>query len=249
RMRASQTDAREVTITIADPARQPDSAAEFVLAEDVSPAPKAPAPVAPAPAPAAAPQRARVAAEPAPPVASVEPLVTVGTGPGVAGKVFTGHPVSLDFQGVDLRAVLRTFSEITGLNVVIDPGVKGTVDVSLREVPWDQALDIILRANQLGYSVEGSIVRIAPLDVLAKEEQARRALKEEQDLSGETHTLTRTLSYAKAKELSSLLLKNALTKRGVIDVDDRTNTMIITDLDPGLDKARKLVDSLDTPQP
>jgi type IV pilus assembly protein PilQ len=162
---------------------------------------------------------------------------------------FNGHPISLDFQGVDLRAVLRTFSEITGLNVVIDPGVKGTVDVSLREVPWDQALDIILRANQLGYTIEGSIVRIAPLDVLAKEEQARRALKEEQDLSGEVHTFTRTLSYAKAKELQPLLVKSALTKRGVIDVDDRTNTMIITDLDPGLDKVRKLVDSLDTPQP
>ena len=64
---------------------------------------------------------------------------------------FTGHPVSLDFEGVDLRAVLRTFAEITGLNIVIDPAVQGTVDVALRDVPWDQALDIILRANQLGY--------------------------------------------------------------------------------------------------
>ena len=130
----------------------------------------------------------------------MEPVRPTTTGTG--DRNFSGRPVSLDFQGVDLRAVLRTFSEITGLNVVIDPGVKGTVDVSLREVPWDQALDIILRANQLGYSIEGTIVRIAPLDILAKEEQARRLLKEEQDLSGELKTMTKALSYAKAKDLT-----------------------------------------------
>ena len=76
---------------------------------------------------------------------------------------YTGHPVSLDFQGADLRAVLRTFAEISGLNIVIDPTIQGTVDVALRDVPWDQALDIILRANKLGYIVDGTIVRIAPL--------------------------------------------------------------------------------------
>ena len=79
-------------------------------------------------------------------------------------RKFTGHPISLDFQGADLRAVLRTFAEISGLNIVIDPAVQGTVDVALRDVPWDQALDIILRANKLGYLVDGTIVRIAPLD-------------------------------------------------------------------------------------
>jgi type IV pilus assembly protein PilQ len=241
RMRASQTDAREVTITIADPQHQPDTAAEFVLAEAVGGS--APSSAA---APAAPAQRAKATPEPAPAATSPEPLVTVGSGPG---KGFTGHPVSLDFQGVDLRAVLRTFSEITGLNVVIDPGVKGSVDVSLREVPWDQALDIILRANQLGYSVEGSIVRIAPLDVLASEESSRRRLKEEQDLSGEIKTFTRSLSYAKAKEMTLLLQKTSLTKRGTIEVDERTNTVILTDLEFGLDRARHLIDTLDTPQP
>ena len=98
---------------------------------------------------------------------------------------FTGHPVSLDFQGADLRAVLRTFSEISGLNVVIDPTISGSVDVSLRDVPWDQALDIILKANKLGYFVDGTIVRIAPLTVLADEEAQRRRLTDEQALAGE----------------------------------------------------------------
>ena len=89
---------------------------------------------------------------------------------------FTGPPVSLDFQGADLRAVLRTFAEISGLNIVIDPSINGTVDVSLRDVPWDQALDIILKANKLGYAVDGTVVRIAPLTVLAQEEEERRKL-------------------------------------------------------------------------
>ena len=84
-----------------------------------------------------------------------------------------GHPVSLDFQGADLRAVLRTFAEISGLNIVIDPTVAGSVDVALRDVPWDQALDIILRANKLGYSIDGTIVRVAPLTVLSEEEKQR----------------------------------------------------------------------------
>ena len=114
---------------------------------------------------------------------------------------FTGHPVSLDFQGADLRAVLRTFAEISGLNVVIDPTITGSVDVSLRDVPWDQALDIILKANKLGYYVDGSIVRIAPLGVLADEEAQRRKLADEQALAGELRVFTRPLSYAKAADL------------------------------------------------
>ena len=71
--------------------------------------------------------------------------------------------MTLDFQGADLRTVLRTFADISGLNIVIDQSVQGAVDVSLHEVPWDQALDIILRDHKLGYSVDGTIVRIAPL--------------------------------------------------------------------------------------
>src|SRR5205085_1591708 len=96
------------------------------------------------------------------------------------GRQYNGHPVSLDFQGADLRAVLRTFAEISGLNIVIDPAVTGTVDVALRDVPWDQALDIILRANKLGYSIDGTIVRISPISVLATEEKERSDLAKAQ---------------------------------------------------------------------
>jgi type IV pilus assembly protein PilQ len=164
-------------------------------------------------------------------------------------KVYTGHPVSLDFQGADLRAVLRTFSEISGLNIVIDPTVQGSVDVSLRDVPWDQALDIILRANKLGYFVDGTIVRVAPLTVLADEEKARRKLAEEQALSGEIRVMTKTLSYAKAEDLKPLLVKSALTQRGTVEFDPRTNTVIISDLQSALDTAARLISDLDRPQP
>jgi type IV pilus assembly protein PilQ len=165
-----------------------------------------------------------------------------------ASRRFTGHPISLDFQGADLRAVLRTFSEISGLNIVIDPAVTGTVDVALRDVPWDQALDIILRANKLGYLVDGTIVRIAPLITLAEEESQRRKLSDEQALSGTLEVLTKTLSYAKAEELQTLLTKSALSPRGTVQVDQRTNTLIISDLPDKLGVANDLITTLDRPQ-
>jgi type IV pilus assembly protein PilQ len=163
---------------------------------------------------------------------------------------YSGHPVSLDFQGADLRAVLRTFSEISGLNIVIDPTIQGTVDVALRDVPWDQALDIILRANKLGYAVDGTIVRVAPLTVLSEEEQQRRKLVEEQALAGELKVLTRALSYAKAVDIAKLLEEaRVISGRGSIYTHDDTNTIIINDLADRLDRSSELIAVLDVPQP
>jgi type IV pilus secretin PilQ/predicted competence protein len=165
------------------------------------------------------------------------------------GRVYAGNPVSLDFQQADLRAVLRVFSEISGLNIVIDPAVQGTVDVALKDVPWDQALDIILRANKLGYILDGTIVRIAPLASLADEEGQRRKLSDEQALSGDLRVVTKTLSYAKAEDLQALLTKSALSPRGSVQVDARTNTLIISDLQERIDTASSLIATLDTAQP
>ena len=162
---------------------------------------------------------------------------------------FQGDPVTLDFQGADLRSVLRTFAEISGLNIVIDPSINGTVDVSLRDVPWDQALDIILKANKLGYSVDGTVVRIAPIQILAQEEEERRKLTEAQALSGELRILTVPLSYAKADLLVGILTRSALSARGEVQVDTRTNTLIIRDLADRLQSAAELVKTLDRPQP
>ena len=162
---------------------------------------------------------------------------------------FTGHPVTLDFQSADLRTVLRTFADISGLNIVIDQSVQGSVDVSLNEVPWDQALDIILRDHKLGYSVDGTIVRIAPLDVLSAEEDQRRKLNDAQALSGELQTVTRALSYAKAAQLIPLLTRTALSSRGDVQMHEPTNTIIIRDLGINLQRANQLIDTLDRPQP
>jgi type IV pilus assembly protein PilQ len=202
---------------------------------------------------AAAPQGAPPSAmpivqAPAPPTQVQGQTQTVPTVQAGAQR-FTGFPVSLDFQGADLRAVLRTFSEISGLNVVIDPSIQGTVDVALRDVPWDQALDIILRANRLGYTIDGTIVRIAPLTVLADEEAQRQKLSEAQALAGELQTLTRTLSYARAEQVQPLLTATVLSQRGSITTDVRTNTLIITDLGERLTRAGDLITTLDRPEP
>ena len=223
---------------------------------------------APAPTPAiAAPATSRTATPPVtivnPPVAArgaavaqptqpptPPPATTTVDQPGRPGKQYSGHPISLDFQGADLRAVLRTFAEISGLNVVIDPAVQGSVDVALRDVPWDQALDIILRANKLGYMVDGTIVRIAPLNVLAAEEKERSDLAKAQADAGQVTTLTRQLSYAKGEEMVTLLKQaNVLSNRGQAFVDTRTNTLIVTDLADRLSATTELISTIDRPQP
>jgi type IV pilus assembly protein PilQ len=170
--------------------------------------------------------------------------------PAPGQRRFTGHPVSLDFQGADLRSVLRTFAEISSLNMVIDPAVQGTVEVALRDVPWDQALDMILRANKLGYLVDGNIVRIAPLNVFQQEEADRGKLEEEQQKNSEKPSRVFRLSYAKAEELATLLkAANVVSKYGQPQVDPRTNTLIVTDLPDYLDRVGSLITTLDQPQP
>jgi type IV pilus assembly protein PilQ len=195
--------------------------------------PQVPPPASPSPAPQAETQ-----------LQQTQPLQPSGPG----RRQYTGQPVSFDFQQADLRTVLRAFAEISGLNIVIDPKVEGTVDVSLKDVPWDQALEIILRANKLDYVVDGTIVRIAPVTVLAEEEGQRRKLADEQALSGELKILTKTLSYAQAKDLEPLVKGNTLSNRGTTAVDARTNTLIITDLPQYLAKAEGLLNTLDQPE-
>jgi type IV pilus assembly protein PilQ len=199
------------------------------------------------PPPAAAPS---AAAQTPPPALPAQVQTTSSDRPGSQGRQYSGHPVSLDFQGADLRAVLRTFAEISGLNIVIDPAVTGTVDVALRDVPWDQALDIILRANKLGYTIDGTIVRISPITVLASEEKERSDLAKAQVETGQLSTVTRQLSYAKGEEIVTLLKQaNILSQRGQAFVDQRTNTLIVTDLSDRLSASTDLINTIDRPQP
>jgi len=169
---------------------------------------------------------------------------------GTNDKQYKGTPITLDFSGADLRSVLRYFNEISGLNIIIDPSVPATpIDVVLRDVPWDQAFETLLRTHKLGYVAEGTIVRIAPLTVLAEEEGDRRKLAEAKALAGDLRVQTFSLSYAKAGDLSPLLVKSALSQRGQIQVDARTNTIIITDLPDRLQTVSALLGALDRPEP
>jgi type IV pilus assembly protein PilQ len=164
-------------------------------------------------------------------------------------RQFTGAPVSLDFDGSDLRAVLTALAKEGGINIWLDPRVQGTVTTSLTDVPWDEAFDLIASGNGLGYEQKGSVVRVVPLGVLAEEEAQRRKVEDERALAGELVTLTRVLSYAKAKDLQLLVKDTILSPRGMVQVDERTNTIIVTDLDTRLRRAADLITTLDTPQP
>ena len=218
-----------------------------------TPAPTAETPAEPSPAPPArnaGPVLRQQAAQPPAPSQSQTP----GQKPESQGRQFTGHAISLDFEGVDLRAVLRTFADVSGLNMVIDPDVQGTVDIKLTDVPWDQALDVILRGNQLDYSVDGTIVRISRIKTLEDENKARQAAAaaaaERAAQAGGLTFETFPLSYAKAAEMAPLLKGSLrLSKYGQVQVDSRTNTLIIADLPDQFPAIRDLLRSLDRAEP
>jgi type IV pilus assembly protein PilQ len=128
---------------------------------------------------------------------------------------------------------------------VVNPGVTGKVTLKLNEVPWDQALDLILKANNLGYTLENNVIRIAPLSALQREEQEARKLAEERALAGDLLVFSKRLSYAKAADLEGTVKKVALSARGTITLDQRTNTMIITDLPVNIERAKDLITDLD----
>jgi type IV pilus assembly protein PilQ len=226
----------------------------------VAPPVQAPPPAKPAPStakppatkpPASAPPAPQHKAPAAPPSAP-EPVLTGPQSQQIVGgqeKKYVGHPVSMDFQGVDLRSVLRTFAEISGLNMVIDPDVQGTVDIVLTDVPWDQALEVILRGNSLDYTVDGTIVRIAKIDTLRKEQDARTQLAQSAANAGTLAVRTYALSYAKADQAAPLVKTSVLSPRGNVQIDPRTNTLIITDLPARLETVQQLLSTIDRPEP
>ena len=202
-------------------------------------------PTPPRPAPPAARKQNALGAPPPTPLNPNQQMIT-----GTTERQYKGTPITLDFSGADLRSVLRYFNEISGLNIIIDPSVPATpIDIVLRDVPWDQAFETLLRTHKLGYVAEGTIVRIAPISVLAEEEGERRKLSEAKALAGDLRVQTYSLSYAKAGDLSPILVKSALSARGQIQVDPRTNTIIIMDLPDRLETVTALLGALDRPEP
>ncbi len=165
-----------------------------------------------------------------------------------AQSQFTGEPISLDLKDADIKDVFRTVSQLTGLNIVIDPEVRGTVTVQLEDVPWDQALDLILKQNSLGYVLENNIMRIATTSKLQAEEGDRARLAEARQAAEPTRTVIKKLSYAKAADIVPTL-QSVMSKRGAIVVDARTNTLIIREIPTFLPAVLQLIDNLDTATP
>jgi type IV pilus assembly protein PilQ len=160
-----------------------------------------------------------------------------------AGK-YTGEPISVNLKDVDLRDFFRLIHEISGLNVVLDPAVKGTLTIVLDEVPWDQALDIVLQNNGLDKQLNGNVLRIATRDTLKKEAETERDLEKAQAEAVAPVTVTRVLSYGKAATMKDTL-KKFLSARGDILSDDRSNQLIIRDIPSVIPTIDNLIRQLD----
>ncbi len=153
---------------------------------------------------------------------------------------WTGERTSFDFKEIDIRDLFRFIADISGLNVILHPSIKGSVTLKLTDVPWDQALDVITRNEGLGYTVEGNVIRIAPLTVLAQEAAARSRAEEQIALSAPLVTKIKVLSYAKATDMEKIV-RRLLTPKGSVIADARSNMLIITDIGSNVDKILDIV--------
>jgi type IV pilus assembly protein PilQ len=163
---------------------------------------------------------------------------------------YRGKRISLNLVDADIKQVFRLFHEISGLNFVLDPDVSGRVTIVLDQVPWDQALDIILKNNGLDKVLENNVLRIATTDKLASEAASRKRLKEAEELEVEPITLTRTLSYATSRDVEQVIREGGvLSDRGKVIVDERTNTLIISDIPKRVEPIDALIDTLDAETP
>jgi type IV pilus assembly protein PilQ len=163
---------------------------------------------------------------------------------------YSGKKISLNLVDTEIKQIFRLFHEISGLNFVLDPAVEGKVTIVLDNVPWDQALDIILKNNGLDKTLENNVIRIAPTAKLAAEAASRKQLKEAKDLEVEPITVTRTLSYAKAEEVEKVIRDGGvLSTRGKVIVDKRTNALIISDIPKKVTPLDQLISTLDSETP
>ena len=160
------------------------------------------------------------------------------------GTKYTGAPISVNLKNVDLQDFFRLIHEISGLNVVVDPSVKGSLTLVLDNVPWDQALDIVLKNNDLDKQLDGNVLRIATKSTVKREADEARDLAKSQIEAADLVTTTRVLSYAKASEISDTV-KKFLSPRGDVLADPRTNTLIISDVPTVIPVVDNLIRELD----
>jgi type IV pilus assembly protein PilQ len=200
----------------------------------------------PTPSAALQPQDGQTALQPIQPAVN---LAAEGKGEShvvnpISAPKYTGEPISVNLKDVDLKDFFRLIHEISGLNVVLDPNVKGALTIVLDDVPWDQALDIVLKNNDLARQLDGNVLRIATLETLRHEAESRRAEQEAEALAVDKQTVTRFLSYAHAKDVL-LTVKKFLSQRGDAVADERTNAIIISDIPAVMPNIDRLLTQLD----
>jgi type IV pilus assembly protein PilQ len=167
-------------------------------------------------------------------------------------KEYTGERLTLNFQDIDVRSVLQLLADTSGQNIVVSDSVTGNLTLRLQNVPWDQALDIVLRTKGLDKRRQDNVIIIGPTEELASREKAELAAhKEVQELSP-THTEFMQVNYAKVADLAKLIKsQNAkdsmLSPRGSLSIDERTNTLLVQDTSDKLADIRRLVQTLDVP--
>lgn len=159
---------------------------------------------------------------------------------------YSGEPISFNLKDAPIQDVLQSFAELTGLNFVLDPGVSAKVTVRLDQVPWDQALELILKINNLGYALDNNVMRIAPVSKLSQEAQQKRQLEKEEDLNLPIQTIIKRLSYSRANTIAANV-KKVMSDRGDLFVDDRTNTLIMMDIEKYIPRILDLIKALDLP--
>lgn len=161
---------------------------------------------------------------------------------------FKGKKVTIDIQDGDIVNVVRLIGDVSGKNVVVGEEVKGKVTVKLKNVPWDQALDVVLKTKDLGQETKGGIIRVVPQAKLDAEREQRLKLQDEREKKLPTTVRLIPVNYAVAKELTPQV-KELLSARGKVTQDDRTNVIIVEDIRDNLDQAERLVRTLDTQTP
>jgi type II secretory pathway component GspD/PulD (secretin) len=165
-----------------------------------------------------------------------------------AATTYTGQKISLDFKDADIKNVFRLIAEVSGLNIVVTDEVRKRVTVRLVDVPWDQALDLLIDTNGLGKEKIGNVVRISSATQMKTEKDALSAARKSEENLEPLQTAYLNVNYAKVKELVDKV-KPVLSSRGVVFPDDRSNTVVVRDIRKGIEDANEIVSRLDTRTP
>jgi type IV pilus assembly protein PilQ len=237
-------------LAAAAPLPEAGQAGTVLVASTPTPVPAAAGSSASSAAAALAPAAAHSGAAQAAP-ASLEPPAAIGLleeGGLFDGKEYTGRRISLDFKDVEIADVLRLIAEVSDLNVIAGDEVNGRVTIRLVDVPWDQALDVILLTKSLGFMRVGNVLRIAPSEVIKQEEEMRLQDRRSKEKLEDLVVKLQPVNYANVKDLEKMV-KKLLSARGSVNTDERTNTLIIKDIPSVIDEATALVKAIDTQTP